>query len=141
MHLKQITSLKSFQYFFVTVTCFLFFLVQTYEVLQEYLSKEKGTRIKFKPITQAEFPAFTACPVSLSAYNLDEIEKNGISGNKQYMNKGIWISNDTNLTPEMLYDKVVINMSEVMLKMTIKLRNPTLDGKRRYDLKPTDKVW
>ena len=140
MHLRQI-SLKSFQYFFVTVTCFLFFLVQTYEVLQEYLSKEKGTRIKFKPITQAEFPAFTACPISSSAYNLDEIEKNGISSDKQYMNKGIWISNDTNLTPEMLYDKVVVNMSEVMLKMTIKLRNPTFDGKRRYDLKPTDKVW
>ena len=141
MRLRKIKRLKSLQYLVITATCYLFFMVQTYEALLEYFSKKKGTRTMFKPITQAEFPAFTTCPISWSAYNSDEIAKHGISDTKQYMNEGIWISNNSNTSPEILYNKIVINMSKVMEKMAIKLRTTSINGKKRYDLKPTDKVW
>ena len=135
LHIKQI---KKLQYWIITISCISFFIFQAVQVLLEFLAKEKGTTMKYVPITESEFPAFTSC--SMSPYNTEELQQNGISHVKYYRNGGIWVSNDTNVSPEELYHKVVTNMSESLLKITIKLRFP-VDGKRRFDFKPWDTLW
>ena len=87
MRSKKIYRLKQMQYFLITIGCVTFFTIQALKTFQEYLRKEKGTRIEFSFIKDVQFPTLTICP--LESYNENVIKSHGLKGINDY--RYVWI--------------------------------------------------
>ena len=65
-------------------------MLQAFKTLQEYLKKEKGTRTKFSPIQEVQFPALTIC--AFPSYNLKNAKENGLQDINDYRKVSDYIS-------------------------------------------------
>ena len=109
--------LKKIQYFFITVGCLCFFSFQALQNINQFVRKETGTRILYKPTEDAEFPDVTICPKN--PYIKENLQKNGVQSINDYRFNGYWLSNDSSKDATEFYREVVVNVKNIIKKIEV----------------------
>ena len=123
---QYINTFSKIQYFLITITSYSFFIIQAYQLYKSFNEKDTGTRINLESIENVQFPSFTICHLNfLKGYNEEICVKNGIEGGFAYIN-GAWQSNDSQKSPEQLYNEITFDPYDVVSLITLKFRDNTL---------------
>ena len=72
--------------------------------IEKYLNKNTGTADKYVHVSKTSFPELTICPTY--PYKLENLQSNGIAARNKIQFGASWISNNTNITPQSLYQGI-----------------------------------
>ena len=133
----HLTTIKRIQYAVIFVICTLVLLIQVAKCVEKYLYKSTGTADKYVHITQTSFPELTICPTY--PYKLDVLQQNGISDRKKIQLAAQWLSNNSDKTPQKLYEEIIIPTNEIIHSVIIFLEQK-VGGKNRIKLSADEKV-
>ena len=106
----------------ISIICVIFFLIQGFGSIKQFLKEETGTRSYYLPMNDIDFPDFMICPNEL--YITKNLQSNGINSKKEYIYDTKWSSNDTTKTAEDLYHDITIDILKVVENITVRIKTP-----------------
>ena len=112
-------------------------LSQTYQCVNKFLMRKTGTGDKYQHTSGVPFPEITICPAN--PYDSEALRKNGIQGKIDIQLGAQWISNNSYVTPNDLYDYVVIPLDDIVDYVRFDLEE-MIDGKTVMKPKANDMV-
>ena len=93
--------IKHIQYAVIIIACTLVLIFQITKCFQKYYDKNTGTADKYVHVSTTPFPELSICPTY--PYKLDKLQNNGIAARTKIQFESFWISNNSNVTPQSLY--------------------------------------
>ena len=133
----HLTGIKRIQYAAIFIICATVLVFQVVKCVEKYFIKNTGTADKYVHVSKTSFPELTICPTY--PYKLDVLQRNGISGRNKIQLGAQWLSNDTFMTPQKLYQRVIIPANEIIHSVLIYVEQ-LIDGKNTIKLLANDKV-
>ena len=93
--------IKYIQYAIIVIACTLVLIFQIAKCFEKYFDKNTGTADKYVHVSTTPFPELSICPTY--PYKLDNLQSNGIATRNKIQFGSLWISNNSNITPQSLY--------------------------------------
>ena len=135
--IHALVAIKRIQYAIIIIGCSVVLIFQVGKLAEKYLDKNTGTADKYEHVSEISFPELTICPTY--PYKLDQLQRNGIAGRNKIQFGAAWLSNNTNITPQSLYQDVIIPVEEIIHSVKIYVEQ-LINGKNIIDLNANDKV-
>ena len=153
---RHLVGIKRLQYAIIIITCSAVLITQIVECVNKYLAKNTATADKYVHVSKTAFPVLTICPTypykldvlqasivltfKCSNFNVSfHFQQNGIQFKNEIQFQAKWISDNPSLSPQDFYRQIVLNVEDVVDKVTIYVEQ-LLDGKNILKLKPHDEV-
>ena len=97
----HLVVIKRIQYALIIIVCTVVLVFKVFKCFEKYFYKDTGTADKYLPVSTTPFPELTICPTY--PYKLHKLQSNGIATRKEIQFDALWISNNTNVTTQSLY--------------------------------------
>jgi hypothetical protein len=133
----RLVWVKRFQYAFIVIICTAVLFFQIGKCIEKYYSNNTGTADKYVHVSKTAFPELTICPTY--PYKLDKLIANGISTKSEIQFGANWISNDSRKSPQDFYNEIVLNVDDIVQKVTIYVEQ-LVNGKNIVNLGPLDTI-
>jgi hypothetical protein len=134
---KHLVWVKRFQYAVIVITCAAVLCFQVSKCVEKFVTKSTGTADKYVHVSRTAFPELTICPTY--PYKLDTLIANGVHTKGDFYYGANWISNDSRKSPQDFYKEVVLNVDDIVKKVTIFVEQ-LVDGKHTLKLGPLDTI-
>lgn len=134
---RHLVGIKRFQYGFIFIACSVVLIFQCAKCAEKYILKSTGTADKYVHVSKTAFPELTICPTY--PYKSDVLLANGVKSTNELRFQSNWISNNSRTSPQAFYDEIVLDVKDVIHKITIYVEQ-VIDGKNIIELSPDDTV-
>jgi hypothetical protein len=134
---KHLVWVKRLQYAVIVITCTAVLCFQVGKCIKKFGTKSTGTANKYVHVSKTAFPELTICPTY--PYKLDTLIANGIPTRNDVQFGASWISNDSRKSPQDFYKEVVLNVDDIVQKVSIYVEQ-LVDGKNIVHLGPFDTI-
>ena len=97
----HLVVIKRIQYALIIIVCTVVLVFKVFKCFEKYFYKDTGTADKYLPVSTTPFPELSICPTY--PYKLSNLQSNGIAARNKIQFESFWISNNSNVTPQSLY--------------------------------------